>query len=208
MDHDYQKLIVEALIFSSDVPLSEAKIAAYVDGLTNRKVVQIVEELNQEYSRSQRPFFITRVANGFQHNTHKEFAPWIRKLFKGRAKPRLTQASLETLAIITFKQPVTKTEVDAIRGVNSSGVIKNLLERNLITMTGRAETVGKPLLYATTEDFLKYFGLNNISDLPKPKEIEELIGRSDKDEEISEELIAALTELEAAQQNNSDDETQ
>ncbi|RMD95618.1 MAG: SMC-Scp complex subunit ScpB [Calditrichaeota bacterium] len=204
MEHDFQKQVVEALIFASDAPLSENKIATIVDGLTAHKVHQIVEELNQDYQKDRRSFFIKKVAGGFQFASRAEYANWIKKLYKGRAKPRLSQASLETLAIVAFKQPVTRTEIDAIRGVDSGGVLKTLLERNFITIAGRAETVGKPLLYKTTDEFLKYFGLNDISELPKPKEIEEILGEVEKDRAISEEVVQTLSELEISNNHNED----
>ncbi|MFQ5772729.1 MAG: SMC-Scp complex subunit ScpB, partial [bacterium] len=115
MEHAFQKQIVEALIFASDVPISENKISNYVEGLHNKQIKNIVEELNSEYAASKRAFFITKVAGGYQLNTRKEFAPWIKKIFKGRAKPRLSQAALESLAITAFKQPVSRAEIDAIR---------------------------------------------------------------------------------------------
>lgn len=198
MEYEYQKQIVEALIFASDVPISESKISNIVEGLSKEKIKKIVEELNQEYLENHRSFFITRVAGGFQFNSHKPFARWIKKLYKGRARPRLSQASLESLAIIAFNQPISRPEVDAIRGVYSGGVLKNLLERNLISIGSRAETVGKPLLYGTTTEFLRYFGLNDISELPKPKEIEEIMEQAQDKQEISEEVIETLTELEAS----------
>ncbi|MFQ5824600.1 MAG: SMC-Scp complex subunit ScpB [bacterium] len=192
MDFEYQKRIVEALIFASDIPIAESKIANYIEGLSTKQVIKIVEELNQEYLKNHRAFYITKVAGGFQFNSRKDFAPWIKKLFKGRAKPKLSQAALESLAIIAFKQPISRVEVDSIRGVHSVGVIKNLLERNLISIAGRADTVGKPLLYSTTGEFLRYFGINDISELPKPKEIEEIMGKLDGTGEASEKIIEAL----------------
>jgi segregation and condensation protein B len=208
MEYEYQKQIVEALIFASDVPISESKISNIVEGLSKEKVKKIVEELNQDYLETHRSFFITKVAGGFQFNSHKSFARWIKKLYKGRAKPRLSQASLESLAIIAFNQPISRPEVDAVRGVYSGGVIKNLLERNLVSIAGRAETVGKPLLYGTTTEFLRYFGLNDISELPKPKEIEEIMEQAQDKKEISEEVIEALTELEASRDDQKNDEVE
>ncbi len=198
MECDVQKQVVEALIFASDVPLTESKISSFVDGLNTNQVKKMVDELNSEYQASKRSFFITRVAGGFQINTRKEFATWIKKMFKGRAKPKLSHAALESLAIIAFKQPISRVEIDAIRGVHSGGVLKHLLERNLISIAGRSPEVGKPLLYATTSEFLRYFGINDISDLPKPKEIEEIMGRLEESEEMSGELLAALTQVEPA----------
>ncbi len=210
MDHAFQKQIVEALIFASDVPISAKKIADLEEELDSRKIKKIVEELNSDYQKSKRAFFIANVAGGFQLNTRKDFTPWLKKLFKGRLRTRLSQASLESLAIITFKQPLSRVEVDAIRGVNSGGVIKNLLERNLVCIAGRSEGHGKPLLYGTTKEFLRYFGINDIADLPKPKEIDEIMGKLDQEEGISESIIETLTETESFEDesNHKDDSAQ
>ena len=210
MDHAFQKQIVEALIFASDVPISAKKIADFEEELDSRQIKKIIEELNSDYQKSKRAFFIANIAGGFQLNTRKDFTPWLKKLFKGRLRTRLSQASLESLAIITFKQPISRVEVDAIRGVNSGGVIKNLLERNLVCIAGRSDGQGKPLLYGTTKEFLRYFGINDITDLPKPKEIEEIMGKLDQEEGISESIIETLTEMESSEEesNHKDDSAQ
>ena len=193
MDEAFKRQVVEALIFASDTPLPESKIASYVEDLTSRGVRDLVKEINTEYSKSNRAFRIAKIAGGYQLNTQKQFAPWIKKIFKGRTKQRLSQAGLESLAIVAFKQPISRTEIDAIRGVNSGGVLKNLLERNFVAIAGRSTAVGKPLIYGTTSEFLRYFGVNDISDLPKPKEIEEIMGKMDGSEAISQEVRDVLT---------------
>ncbi|MFQ5648879.1 MAG: SMC-Scp complex subunit ScpB [bacterium] len=192
MSDDYQKQIVEALIVANDVPISENKIAAIIEDITPGKVKRIVDELNSEYAEHKRAFFIARVAGGFQVNTRRDLAPWLKKLYKGRIRTRLSQASLESLAIIVFKQPISRVEVDAIRGVNSGGVIKNLLERNLITIAGRSNGPGKPLLYGTTKEFLRYLGINDLGNLPRPREIEEIMGKLDGAEHIADNIVDAL----------------
>jgi segregation and condensation protein B len=196
MDYELQKQVVEALIFATDVPISESKVSSILEEITPAQAKKIVEELNSEYSQFNRSFFITRVAGGFQFNTRKDLSQWIKKLYRGKAKPRLSQAGLETLAIISFKQPISRVEVDAIRGVHSGGVIKNLLERNLVAIAGRAEGAGKPLLYATTKEFLRYLGINDVSELPKPKEIEEIMGKLREGDEGAQTLIDALAAVE------------
>lgn len=206
MNHEYQKQIVEGLIFASDVPISENKIASIVEELTPKQVSGIIEELNAEYSKNSRAVFITRIAGGFQLNTREDLSPWIKQLYKGRMRPRLSQASLESLAIVAFRQPVSRVEIDAIRGVNSGGVIKNLLERNLISIAGRADGPGKPLIYGTTREFLRYIGINDISELPKPREIEEIMGKLDASEEITENIIEALADLDEVEENHQDDD--
>jgi segregation and condensation protein B len=124
-------------------------------------------------------FKIIKVANGYLFATKQENAKYVGYLSSEKSKRRLSQAALETLAIIAYKQPVTKPELESIRGVNSDYILGSLLEKNLITITGRAETPGRPLLYSTTNEFLKYFGLNKLTDLPKPREIEEIMQDED-----------------------------
>jgi segregation and condensation protein B len=148
-----------------------------------------VELLNEEYLERERAFRIVAIAGGYQFATRPEYAEYVVRLFKEKSRRRLSGAALETLAIIAYKQPVSKLDVENVRGVNCDEVLKSLLEKNLITITGRAEAVGRPLLYGTTGDFLRHFGLPTITDLPKPREIEEL---------MKEESIRATTLDEAA----------
>jgi len=170
------KKIVEALIFASDSPINENRIKNIITELDQAKIDNIVKELNTEYDQNEHAFKIVRLAGGFQFVTKAEYASYIKQYYKGKAKSKLSRAALEAIAIIAFKQPISRPEIDSIRGVNSDGVVKNLLERNLIYISGRSEHVGRALLYSTTPEFLQYFGVNDISDLPKPREIEELLG--------------------------------
>ena len=170
------KKIIEALIFASDSPISENRIKNVIAELDHDQIHEIVTELNHEYDQNEHAFKIVRLAGGYQFATRAEYASYIKQYYKGRSKSRLSRAALETLAIIAFKQPISRPEIDSIRGVNSDGVVKNLLERNLIHISGRSETIGRALLYSTTSEFLQYFGVNDIADLPKPREIEELLG--------------------------------
>jgi segregation and condensation protein B len=185
MDNTYIS-VIEALIFSSDDSLSSDEIIGAIksiDGeevvLTKDEVDNTVDLLNQKYSESGNSFRILRIANGYLYATSEEFAKYVGYLSSERTKRRLSQAALETLSIIAYKQPITKPELESIRGVNSDYILTTLLEKFLITIKGRAETVGRPLLYGTTDEFLKYFGLNNLSDLPKPREIEEIMQDED-----------------------------
>jgi segregation and condensation protein B len=185
MDNTYTS-VIEALIFSSDDSLSAEEIIRAVksiDGeeieLTKADVDSAVDTLNNKYSDNGSSFKILRISNGYLHATTEQFAKYVGYLSSERAKRRLSQAALETLAIIAYKQPITKPELEAIRGVNSDYILTTLLEKNLITIKGRAETVGRPLLYETTDEFLKYFGLNNLSDLPKPRELDEIMQDED-----------------------------
>lgn len=167
--------VVEALVFASDEPMPLDQIRSTIEDVTAAQVKEAIDGLNHVYSQSDRSFHIIEVAGGYQMVTREAYAHWIRRLFQRKIKARLSQAALETLSVIAFKQPITKTDVADIRGVSCDGVVKTLLERDLIAIAGRAEGPGRPLLYKTTKEFLRYFGLNNIKDLPKPREIDDLL---------------------------------
>ena len=167
--------IVEALIFASDTPLSARKIKEILEKDSEKEIRQAISAMKKNYVKNDSPLEILEVAGGFQIVTRAEYASWIKQLYRSRAAGHLTQRALEAMAIIAYKQPLTKQEVEGIRGVNSDGVIKTLLERNLITISGRVKAPGNPLLYSTTKTFLEYFGLKSIKDLPKLKEIDELL---------------------------------
>lgn len=188
MDNIYIS-VIEALIFSSDEPINENEIISAIKGIDGEEInltaedVQIcVDDLNKKYENNKNSFKIIKIANGYSFATTESNAKYVGFLSSEKSKRRLSQAALETLAIIAYKQPVTKPELEQIRGVNSDYILTTLLEKNLITIAGRAESVGRPLLYGTTDEFLKYFGLFKLSDLPKPREIEEIM----KDEDFVE----------------------
>lgn len=182
------KALVEALIFAAHEPLSLAQIRSIYQNenerggelrqLEQETIRQIVTDLNAEYKKNDRPYRIVQIAGGFQFATASEYAEWIGKLYREQGRRKLSQSGVETLAIVAYKQPITKAEIEKIRGVNCDYVLKTLLEKELVTVTGRAESVGRPLLYGTTKEFLKHFGLNDITDLPRPREIEEILGES------------------------------
>jgi len=189
------KKIIEALIFASDTPITENRIKNIILEIDATDINNIITELNSEYDRAGHAFKIARLAGGLQFVTRSEYAQYIKQYYKGRARSRLSRAALETLAIVAFKQPISRPEIDAIRGVNSDGVVKNLLERNLIFISGRSEHLGRALLYNTTPEFLKYFGVNDITDLPRPKEIEELLGSGQEELQLySDELNGKIVE--------------
>lgn len=150
---------------------------------------EAVNLLNAELEDTGRPYRIVEIAGGYQFATMPTLSMYVSRLYKERSRRRLSSASLETLAIIAYKQPVSKSDVENIRGVNCDEVLKSLLEKNLVTITGRAESVGRPLLYGTTDEFLRQFGLASMKDLPKPREIEEM---------LKEESVKATTLDEAA----------
>ena len=167
--------VVEALLMASDRPLGASQIASLLDGARPGDVRAYVEELNEQYGRTGRSFKIAEIAGGFLFTVHSEYGAWVRRLLKDKAPVRLSSAAVETLAIIVFKQPVMKAEVEHIRGVSVDGVVRHLLEKGLIRIAGRSDAPGRPLLYGTTRDFLKHFGLKTLSDLPKVRELDELL---------------------------------
>ena len=189
--------IIEALIFASDGPLPPRKIVEILPHLTERLVRRAVEELNATYRQTERTFVIEEVAGGFRFFTLPEFEPFLKKLYANRSQQRLSQKALETLAIIAYRQPITRQEIEEIRGVSADGVIRTLLARNLITIAGRAEAPGSPFLYKTTKTFLEYFGLNSLNDLPKLKEIDELIAADEELKTQYQEVLLHQIEPEA-----------
>jgi segregation and condensation protein B len=158
--------IVEALIFATDLPLSKGRIASIIRTIGEDDVVRIVDDLNRQFELSRRPVKIVELAGGYQMVTKEEYAEWIGMLFSTRRKLKLSQAALETIAIIAYKQPVARTDIERIRGVNIDGILKNLLDKNLVRVTGRDKGLGRPYLYGTTPEFLSHFGLKKLSDLP------------------------------------------
>src|SRR3989304_4520220 len=185
MDEIY-KSVIEALIFSSDEPIPESEIIKAIQAIDGDEteiyqedVQKAVEELNSFYAANNSAVHIVKIANGFLHATKPEYAKYVGYLSTEKSKRRLSQAALETLSIIAYKQPITKPELESIRGVNSDYMLTALLEKQLISITGRAETIGSPLLYKTTDEFLKYFGLKVLRDLPKPREIEDIMQDED-----------------------------
>jgi len=182
MNEKEQLLILEALLFASPESLNQTRMnLVFVDDppqLTN-----LVPKLQDKFVMENRPLEIQEVAGGYQITTRAEYETWVRRLLNKSGKLTLSQAALETLAIIAYKQPVNRFEIEAVRGVDCSGVLKTVLDRNLIKIKGRDEGPGRPLLYATTDTFLEYFGLNRISDMPKLKEIIELT-KDDSEEQL------------------------
>lgn len=210
---NFYKCIIEALIFSSDEPLSENEIVRTIMGIdgedaeiNNQIVNSLVDELNEEYLNSGRSINIVKIAGGFLFATKEEYSKYLGFLSSEKSKRRLSQAALETLAIIAYKQPITKPEIESIRGVNSDYVLASLLDKKLITISGRAETIGRPLLYSTTKEFLIYFGLNSVQDLPKPREIEEIMQDEDFIEQRNKIMFNAIEEIVENQESNNGDE--
>ena len=165
--------IVEALLFASPEPLTQTRINLIFEA-DPPNLDDAVKELNRHYEKTNRSFNIQRIAGGFQLTTLPEFDIWIKRMVDKSGKLTLSTAAMETLAIIAYKQPISRFNVESIRGVDCRGVIKTLLSKSLVRIKGRDEGPGRPLLYATTDKFLENFGVNRISDLPKLKEIADL----------------------------------
>lgn len=169
------KAIVEALIFASPEPVTLKTLTKLLDTEPKEEIVAAIEALKEDYQRPGGLTFV-EVAGGYQIVTRAELHEWVRRLFHERTTQKLSVASLETLAVIAYKQPVTAPEISEIRGVNTVGVLGTLVERHLVKVVGRKQVVGRPFLYGTTREFLDRFGLNDLSDLPKVEDMSELLG--------------------------------
>ncbi len=172
--------IIESLLFASNTPLTLDKLKEVLEGPGKKEIRTAITDLQNFYNQTGSAIDVAELAGGFQLVSREEYAIYLQKLFKGKSAPRLTHRALETLAIIAYKQPITKQEMESIRGVNVDGVVRTLLERNLVKIEGRQKAPGNPLLYGTSKFFLQYFGLNSLGDLPKLKEIDELLKDDDK----------------------------
>jgi segregation and condensation protein B len=162
------KRVLEALLFASNDPITLPKLREIIDAIVPLKPRQIrlmIEELQQDYLAQQRSFRLEEIAQGYVLRTHEAYAPYIEHLYRQKRGEKLSYASTEVLAIIAYRQPVTRPQIDAIRGVDSSGTVAQLLERNLIEPVGKLEAPGRPMLYGTTKDFLKHFGLKDLNHL-------------------------------------------
>ncbi len=159
--------VLEALLFASDAPVEAERIQEILELPSAGAARQLMGRLRERLDGEGRPLQVMEVGGGFRLVTRPELAPWLVKLARSRTKSRLSRPALETLAIIAYRQPVSRPEVDAIRGVNSEAVLENLLDRRMIRITGRKESPGRPFLYETTREFLVAFGLRDLADLPK-----------------------------------------
>jgi segregation and condensation protein B len=170
------KAIVEALVFASPQPLTPREIGQVLAGVPRETWETALEELKAAFADDSRGLQLVEVAGGYQITTRPEYNDWVRELLDPRAPTRLSIQALETLAVIAYKQPVTLPEIIELRGVKSGGVLKTLLEKRLIRITGRKEVVGRPMLYGTTKEFLLHFGLKDLGELPKIEEFAEVLG--------------------------------
>ncbi len=194
---------LEALLFSSDQPLPLSLMSESLE-IPEPELVPALEQLGREYHDRGSGIELREIAGGWMLVTTAEQAEWVGRLLRGKKKMRLSRAALETLAIIAYKQPVTKMEVESIRGVDSSAVLATLLERSLVTIRGRSKVVGRPLLYGTTQEFLEYFGLRDLSELPRPEELRALVAAREPEQldlmelEVVSQVAADLAASEAA----------
>lgn len=184
LDPHQAKLVMEALLFAATKPLTVAEIRKAVKSLTPSEITKIIREIQEDFRQNPRSFELIEVAGGFEFATKKEFAPWLMRIELQRKARQVTQSALETLAILAYKQPATRAEIEELRGVDVSGVLNTLVERDLIRIVGRKEVPGRPFLYGTAEKFLEHFGLKSLQELPNIHEIKSLVESSVKREEL------------------------
>jgi segregation and condensation protein B len=183
--------ILEAVLFASTEVLTAARLKTILPGQPDaRRIRQHVNAINAQLQKERHPFEIVELGGGYQFRTIAFYHPWVRQLFKEKAAKRLSIQALECLAIIAYKQPLSKAEIESIRGVLSDGAMKTLLEKRLVTIAGRSDKAGRPLLYGTTSEFLKYFGINKLTDLPSIEEFESLA--REKMEELTEQELRTI----------------
>jgi segregation and condensation protein B len=186
VDEITAKRIIEALLFSSAKPVTVSDIKKILRGYKPSKIDNLIRDLQAEYERESRSFRIHEVAGGFELATLGEYYQWLKKLDLQKKGKAASFAALETLAVLAYKQPVTRGEIEELRGVDVSGTIATLLERNFIKIVGRKEVPGRPLLYSTTDFFLQHFGLRSLADLPRVHEIKEIVEAAIKKETLLE----------------------
>lgn len=197
MPTDELQMLLEALLFASDSPLS-LSLLVETTGAEPIAVAAALEALRESLDRGDRGVQLEEMGGGWILVTREKHAPFIKKLLQGKRKSRLSRASLETLAIVAYKQPVTRPEIESIRGVDSGSALATLLERELITIRGRSDVVGRPLLYGTTVEFLSYFGLRDLKDLPRPEELKAILQAREAEAE-AEPLFPAMAPPPAAE---------
>ncbi len=186
MEDHQLKSAIEALLFVSGTPLSADRLAGLFEETTPEQIEAQLQAIRRDCDDRNAGIMLAEVAGGYQLVTRPENATWIRKFKSVKTSAKLSRPALETLAIVAYKQPITRTEVEAIRGVNIGGIMRNLMERRLVKIVGKKDVPGKPMLYGTSSEFLQYFGLKDLASLPTLKEFQEL----EAGEEIMEEVPA------------------
>jgi segregation and condensation protein B len=172
----YVKGAVEALLFVSDKPIGMDQFKEALEGIDAKAIRSALEELKEEHAQRKSGMCVVEIAGGYQMLSNPDYAMSIRSFYRTQKKEKLSKPALESLAIVAYKQPVTRLDIEMIRGVNSDGVVNHLLGKNLINIAGRKDVAGKPYLYGTTKEFLEYFGLRSLADLPKLEEFETIEG--------------------------------
>ncbi len=178
------KSILEAILFAASEPITAKQFQHAIPKMNVREIRKALSELTEEYQQMNRSFRLIEIANGYQICTRPEYSEWIRKFYIQQVRVTLSPSALETLAIVAYKQPVTRNDVSIIRGVNSDSVISALVEKGLVRVSGRKEGAGRSLLFSTTDSFLQQFGLKDPSELPSLEEIEQLLTSSNSHENI------------------------
>jgi len=176
---DNRKSAIEALLLASEKPLALEQIRLALDSADSNEVRKLIDEMRAEYEAQERGIRIAEIAGGFQMITAAQYAPFLKKLFKDRHTERLSKPALETLAIIAYKQPLTRNEIELLRNVNVDGVMKSLLDKNLIRISGWKKSPGRPCVYGTTRQFMEHFGLKSLEDLPRIEEFSALAEKKD-----------------------------
>jgi segregation and condensation protein B len=185
--------IIQAMLFTTDKPMPSSVLAGAAD-VQSKDVEEAVDRINIRLKETDAPIMIRQVAGGYEFLTLAQYAPYIKKLYKHRFLAKLSKPAMEVLSIVAYKQPITKHEVELIRGVNSDGVYHTLLERKLIRIAGRKQSPGSPLLYGTTKEFLQYLGVNAIEDLPKIEEIKSILDKEENIENWEDRIAKAKTQ--------------
>ena len=208
--------IVEALLFASREPVDSKKIAKIIRKISKREdaeqemcsvkyteIDEVIEKLNKGYDRKKSPYLIQERSTGWRIYTRIEYASYIRELFPDQKPTRLSAPALETLAIVAYRQPITKAAIEAVRGVNVDGVLQSLIERGLVSIAGRSDLPGKPFLYETSSNFLEHFGIKNVEDLPNSAELRSVdLPQPESEKENDEQL--SLSEVAKDSQNESE----
>lgn len=199
MEDQELKSAIEAILFIAGNPLSVDRLKNLFEDATQEQIEAQLAALGNDYDGRGAGVMLAEIAGGYQFATRPELAAWLRKFRSVKVSTRLSKPALETLAIVAYKQPITRTEAEAIRGVNIGGIMRNLIERRLVKIVGKKDVPGKPMLYGTTPEFLQYFGLKDLSALPTLKEFQELEAGEEIMEEVVENEDAKATDEQASE---------